>query len=144
MFDITIIEGEAKALDDRLENLLDWHAMEAGHPFIYDHVNLQATNRDGEVVGGLIGKAQLGWLFVRLLALAPEARRSGLGGKLLARAEAVAGEMGLCGVYLDTYEFQAPGFYSRLGYSEIGRLPAAGGHPQRIWFAKTLGGEAGS
>ena len=64
------------------------------------------------------------------------ARGGGIGAQLLARAEAMAREDGLVGIYLDTFEFQAPRFYLREGYREIGRLPKVGDAPQRIWFAK--------
>lgn len=138
MIEITIEEGKGTAFDGALDRLLDVDAMQAGHPFIVDEMFWRATDGSGKVVGGLSGKAQLGWLFVKLLALAPDARGSGLGGRLLEKAEDHAREHGLAGVYLDTYEFQAPDFYKKMGYAEIGRLPPAGGHPQRIWFAKTL------
>jgi GNAT superfamily N-acetyltransferase len=138
MTDFTIERGEGTALNETLETLLDVHAKDAEHPFIVDHVFWKATDDNGGVVGGLSGKSQLGWLYVELLALAPQARGSGLGGTLLEKAEAFAREKGLAGVYLDTYEFQAPLFYEKCGYTEIGRLPAADGAPQRIWFAKAL------
>jgi GNAT superfamily N-acetyltransferase len=93
---------------------------------------------DGSLLGGLYGWGQLGWFFVKLLALAPGARGRGIGGQLLGEAETHARRSGLVGIYLDTYEFQAPEFYAKMGYTEFGRLPAAGGHPQRIWYAKTL------
>jgi len=138
MTDFTIEKGEGTAFDNTLEKLLDVHAHEAGSPFIVEEMFWKAKDGEGAIIGGLSGKSQLGWLFVKLLALAPQARRTGLGGELLEKAEAYARENGLAGVYLDTYDFQAPGFYAKCGYSEIGRLPAAGGQPQRIWFAKAF------
>jgi GNAT superfamily N-acetyltransferase len=139
MAEVRIVEGTGSGLDDDLERLLDVHALKAGHPFIVEEMFWKATDETGKIVGGLSGKSQLGWLFVKLLGLAPAARGSGVGGKLLARAEDFARENRLAGVYLDTYEFQAPVFYVKCGYTEIGRLPAVDGHPQRIWFAKVVG-----
>ena len=104
-------------------------------PFRLQH-RCHAATWDGELLGGFSGKAHLGWLYVLLLATAPDARGTGVGAALMKRGEVIARNMGLVGVYLDTYDFQAPGFYERIGYTEIGRLPAAGGHPQRIWFRK--------
>lgn len=133
--EITVLDGESKELEDRLVHILEEHSMEAGSPFIEDDVSIRATD-GGKLVGGLTGKAHLGWLYVKLLAMASGTRGKGVGASLMTRGEEVARGMGLVGVYLDTYDFQAPAFYERLGYTEIGRLPAAGGHPQRIWFRK--------
>lgn len=137
MTEITITENGAE-LQLRLDQLLDKGAEALGHPFNPQAIGFEARDRGGTFLGGIYGWGQLGWFFVKLLALAPEARKRGVGGELLTRAETHARETGLCGIYLDTYEFQAPGFYAKMGYEEIGRLPAIGGHPQRIWFAKKL------
>ena len=140
MIEIVKIEGEDDALAASLDALLDAQAEDLGHPFDPQVVAFVAKDTDGILLGGLYGWGQLGWFFVKLLALEPEARGRGIGSRLLAEAEAHARLSGLAGIYLDTYEFQAPEFYARMGYTEFGRLPAAGGHPQRIWFAKTFDG----
>ncbi|MBW3095754.1 GNAT family N-acetyltransferase [Pseudohoeflea coraliihabitans] len=122
----------------RLDAMLDEAADALGVPFNPVEVVLEAREPDGTLLGGLSGYGQLGWLFVKLLALTPEARGRGVGMQLIRRAEDVAREHGWSGVYLDTFTFQAPAFYRKLGYREIGRLPAIDGHPQRIWFARKL------
>ena len=93
---------------------------------------------DGGLVGGLAAYEDQRWLYVKLLGVAEASRGGGIGRRLLAQAEDHARRKGLVGVYLDTFEFQAPRFYKELGYTECGRLPATGGAPQRIWFAKTF------
>lgn len=133
--EITVVEDEAKDLDGQLVHILETHSSEAGSPFVEEDVGVRAT-QDGKLLGGLTGKAHLGWLYVKLLAMTPDARGKGVGARLMERGEEIARGMGLVGVYLDTYDFQAPGFYEKIGYTEIGRLPAAGGHPQRIWYRK--------
>ena len=137
MIEIAVTDDESE-LARRLDALLDEAADALGHPFNPKPVGFEARDRDGSFLGGLFGWSQLGWFFVKSLALAPEARKRGVGGMLLATAEDHARENGLSGVYLDTHEFQAPDFYAKMGYDEVGRLPAAGGHPQRIWFCKVL------
>ena len=140
MIEIVKFEGEDSLFEKRLDDLLDDHAEANGTPFDPQVVGFAARDAGGTVVGGLYGWAQLGWFFVKLLSLAPEARKTGTGGRLLADAEVHARGEGLVGVYLDTYEFQAPGFYEKMGYREFGRLPAVDGHPQRIWYAKIFDG----
>jgi GNAT superfamily N-acetyltransferase len=91
-------------------------------------------------VGGLYGWAQLAGSSSSFWHLRPRQGRLERAGRLLADAEVHARGEGLVGVYLDTYEFQAPGFYEKMGYREFGRLPAVDGHPQRIWYAKIFDG----
>ncbi|MFZ2103609.1 MAG: GNAT family N-acetyltransferase [Oricola sp.] len=138
MITISAAEGDAKAFEDALDRLLDDHAEAIGTPFNARDINLQATDEAGVFLGGLRGYSQLGWLFVQYLALAPAGRGQGVGRRLMEEAEAIARERGLAGIWVDTYEFQAPDFYAKLGYTEYGRLPAVVSHPQRIWFCKVL------
>ena len=136
--EIVDVEGEEdlSVLSDEVIALLDDAAAELGRVFANEPFSLRARDAEGRMVGGLAGFSTQGWFFVKLLAVSPDVRGTGVGHRLLQRAEEHARAEGLAGVYLDTYEFQAPVFYARQGYSEIGRLPAVGDAPQRIWFAK--------
>jgi GNAT superfamily N-acetyltransferase len=92
----------------------------------------------GTVQAGLRGWSFWSWLFVNWLWVAEAHRHRGLGSQLLLRAEAIARERGCIGVYLDTFSFQAPGFYLRHGYEEFGRLEGLPPNHARIWFRKRL------
>lgn len=74
----------------------------------------------GAVTGGLWGITSYQWLFTELLFVPPALRGRGLGAEILGRAEAEARRRGCRGAWLDTFEFQARGFYERLGYSLFG------------------------
>jgi predicted N-acetyltransferase YhbS len=99
--------------------------------------------RDGtDVVGGLIGSTSYGWLLVKILWVAEEVRRRGLGTCLMAQAEALARGRGCHGAWLDTSTADAEQFYIRLGYKRFGVLENIGselphGH-RRAFFAKRL------
>ena len=80
------------------------------------------ARRDGVLVGGATGFTRWGWLFVEYLWVSDEARGGGLGTRLLRDAEATARERGCGKVWLDTFSFQAPDFYARLGYRQFGEL----------------------
>ncbi len=90
---------------------------------------------DGEVVGGLWGRTGYGFLFVELVALGP-ARGLGLGRKVMGLAEAEARRQGLLGIWLDTWTFQAPGFYPKLGFVECGRITEYPPGHDRIFYVK--------
>ncbi|HEV2146876.1 MAG TPA: GNAT family N-acetyltransferase [Longimicrobiaceae bacterium] len=78
---------------------------------------------DGALLGGLYGATTWGWLLVDGLWVAEELRGRGLGRRLLLAAEAAAVERGCRGAWLGTFDFQARGFYERLGYTVFAELP---------------------
>ena len=92
----------------------------------------------GKVVGGLVGETYLDWLAIEILWIADEYRRKGLGRQLVERAETEARKRGARNVYLNTFSFQAPGFYAKLGYIEFGRLNDFPKGHSRHWMMKTL------
>ena len=112
------LDGD-KALAIR-EMLRDYNARFIGRPDWLPMV-ITALDAEDELVGGLAGQYGLGWLHVDMLAVAPERRRTGIGMQLLEQAEQWARQRGALGVYLETIEFQALGFYERLGYRPFGQ-----------------------
>jgi GNAT superfamily N-acetyltransferase len=92
----------------------------------------------GELVAGLHGWTWGRTGFVRALWVREDSRRQGLGARLLAAAEGEARRRGCREMQLDTYSYQAPGFYRRLGYEEIGALPGWPDRASRIFFRKPL------
>jgi GNAT superfamily N-acetyltransferase len=76
----------------------------------------------GEMVGGLYGYTHWGWLFISHLWVAEALRDQCYGTELVARAEHEAGRRGCRRAYLDTFDFQALGFYQKRGYEVFGLL----------------------
>jgi predicted N-acetyltransferase YhbS len=92
---------------------------------------------DGEAVqAGLIGEVALRWLQVDKFWVSEALRGQGIGGALLAAAEAEARRLGALGIHLNTSSFQAPDFYRRHGFQEIGRLQGRPPGHDRLWMAK--------
>jgi GNAT superfamily N-acetyltransferase len=91
----------------------------------------------GEVVAGLAGETYCGWLFIKYLWVSEGLRGCGVGRELMVRAEARAGDRGCHSARVDTFSFQAPGFYQKLGYEEFGRLDYPPDH-QRHFLRKRL------
>ncbi|HEX7970577.1 MAG TPA: GNAT family N-acetyltransferase [Stellaceae bacterium] len=92
----------------------------------------------GKVLGGLWGSTAWQWLFVHLLWLPEGLRGAGLGSDLLRRAEAEARRRGCRNVWLDTFSFQARGFYEGLGYSVFGTLDDYPPGHRRFFLQKAL------
>jgi GNAT superfamily N-acetyltransferase len=86
-------------------------------------VNLFARDAAGKIQAGLVGEVWGGWLRVKILWVAAAFRGRGLGQRLLETAEQEASDLGAQGCFLHTFDFQAPGFYQRLGYEVYGELP---------------------
>lgn len=76
----------------------------------------------GAPVGGLWGRTGGSWMFVELLFVPEALRRRGWGRKLMTLAEDEAKARGCIGAWLDTFSFQARGFYERLGYEVFGTI----------------------
>ncbi|EGA72117.1 putative acetyltransferase [Vibrio sinaloensis DSM 21326] len=80
-----------------------------------------AEDDEGHFLGGLTGEIFTNTLFVEFLWLDEENRSAGTGRKLMQAIEQEAKARGVTDLYLDTYSFQAPGFYAKLGFKEVGR-----------------------
>ncbi|MFJ3372451.1 GNAT family N-acetyltransferase [Pseudomonas sp. NPDC086251] len=91
-----------------------------------------------EILGGLYGRVFYQWLYVELLAVPEQARGQGMGTKLMHMAEDLAREKNCIGVWLDTFDFQAPGFYQKLGYSELDQIVDYPPGHKRFFFQKRL------
>jgi len=111
---------------------------EMGGPYDREPVTVLARDPSGTVRGGLLGLTYWNWLFIDWLWLARDARGRGLGSRLLERAEEIARRRGCTDAYTDTFSFQAPGFWTRHGYGEFGRLDGMPPGHARIWFRKSL------
>jgi GNAT superfamily N-acetyltransferase len=92
----------------------------------------------GAVTGGLWGVTSYGWLCIELLFVPAPARGRGLGSELVAQAETEALARGCRRAWVDTFEFQARGFYERLGYRLFGELPDYPAGSSRFFLQKTL------
>ncbi|CAI8758368.1 GNAT family N-acetyltransferase [Pseudomonas sp. IT-P294] len=101
-------------------------------------IALLVRDDNGEILGGLYARVFYQWMFIELLSVPEQARGQGLGSKLMRMAEEVAREKECVGVWLDTFDFQAPGFYQKLGYSELGQIVDYPPGHKRLFFQKRL------
>lgn len=81
-----------------------------------------ARDENGRVVAGLHGWTWAGWLKINYLWVSAMERRRGRGRQMLLMAEAEARRRGCTRATLNTYSFQAPEFYYKLGYRTIATI----------------------
>jgi GNAT superfamily N-acetyltransferase len=92
----------------------------------------------GEVLGGLFGGTAYGYLHVDMLIVPESLRGAGLGSRLMQQAEDEAVRRGCEGSYLDTFDFQARGFYERIGYTVFGQIEDMPPGHTRFFLRKSL------
>jgi GNAT superfamily N-acetyltransferase len=85
-------------------------------------IRLNARDVDGLVLGGLRAVVAMHWLRIEVLWVRDDMRGKGIGSQLLAEAERMARDLGARNAALETFEWQAPGFYARHGYVEVARM----------------------
>jgi ribosomal protein S18 acetylase RimI-like enzyme len=116
----TLPPDDARAVDEGLGDSND-----AAAP-LHEVVRLGCFAREESagVVGGALGRTWGGAAELQQLWVDPAHRRRGLGERLVRAFEQRAAERGCTLVYLETFSFQAPAFYGRLGYREIAAIAA--------------------
>lgn len=129
--------ADAAIRDAIVGPLVEYNTQRSG---LNDHRPLVLAIEDdnGQVLGGLWGRTAFGWLFVELLLVPETLRGRGIGTDLMLRAENEAIVRGCQNAWLDTFEFQARGFYERLGYSCFGQLSDYPVGVSRYFMKKSL------
>ena len=107
-------------------------------PSLYEPVALLVRDDNDAILGGLYGHTFYRWLFIELLAVPEQGRGQGIGSKLMNMVEEFAREKDCVGIWLDTFDFQAPGFYKKLGYTECGEIVDYPLGHKRHFFRKRL------
>ena len=139
--DLDIVLTDTPSSEDRAAVLKGLIAFNEAHAGPHAWQSLAVLVRDpatGRTQGGLCGASFAGWLFVELLWLPEALRRGGIGTRLMRAAEAEATRRFCRGVWLDTYSFQARGFYEKLGYTLFGTLDDCPPGFQRFYLYKRL------
>lgn len=83
--------------------------------------NFLAFDDDG-LIGGAIGYVAYNWYFLDLLYVDEEYRGQDIGTNLIKQIEAFAKEENLTGVRMETWDFQARGFYEKNGYTVFAEI----------------------
>ena len=136
---VTTIEAppEKPTLDALGEGLKNYNERFTGSSPSAEFV---VTLRDdkGKFLGGILCVVYWQALFVKWVWLDDSVRKQGLGAKLMSDAESEGRRRGATMTHLDTFSFQARGFYEKLVYRVFGTLDYPGTDFQRHYMAKVL------
>ena len=119
--------------------LVEYNSNQAG-PSQSRPIAILVKDHANTVVGGLWGHTGYEWLFTQLLVVPSGLRGRGIGAEIMQLAEREAVQRGCRGAWLDTFEFQARGFYERIGYKCFGELPNYPKGFSRYFMQKALSG----
>jgi GNAT superfamily N-acetyltransferase len=124
-------ESDERREDELLDHLVHYNrARSEAIRLRFERDNLKARpvqafalDEAGQLIGGCAGSTVnvWHWLTVDTMWVEPSHRGHGIGRELLAEVEGQARARGCRWAKLNTWEFQAPEFYERLGYVVYGR-----------------------
>ncbi len=97
----------------------------------------------GEIVGGAIGRTWGSCCEIQQLWVERGHRRQGIATRLLQEIERKARERGCSTFFLETFSFQAPPLYRKLGYEVHLEIPGFPDDIVKYVMLKTVGGDDG-
>jgi len=133
-----VVDHDVPDGPETIEQLLRDYNRHNGPARNYQKLGILLKDDAGRTIGGLWGASRYRWLFIDHLFIPEHLRRTGLGTSLLHQAEDIARARDCIGVYLDTFAFQAPDFYQKLGYTIFGELKDFPPGASKFWLYKRL------
>jgi len=120
---LEVIKGEPCPEDKKVmvEGMLAYHKSK-GHIRKDEFYSILLKNNDKKLLGTIIVSFRWGGMHIQTLWIDETERNHGWGKKLMQMAEAEAIKRGCTLAYTDTYTWQAPTFYEKLGYELYGKL----------------------
>jgi ribosomal protein S18 acetylase RimI-like enzyme len=110
---------------------------------IFEALVIAAATPGNKIIGGLVGQTCPNWRWARITMLWVEEpyRTQGIGRKLLRAAEVEAARQGCHYMQLETFSFQARGFYEKDGYVVFGEQEDFPPGHRRFYLSKKLSPE---
>ena len=134
IFDFQLISRDDKLYADIVRRFERWNRQETD--WNWETYTIALIDRRRLLAAGR-GIVNMGLVEIRGVWVEPEWRGRGVGRQLMAEIEAEAMRRGCTRAALDSYSWQAPGFYERLGWQCFGVLEYPNG-TSRHWFVKEL------
>jgi ribosomal protein S18 acetylase RimI-like enzyme len=123
---------------DLLENNLEKSVVGCETPRNKQELCVFMRDEAEKMIGGLRGITVWGWLQIKNLWVAEDFRGLDLGTEMIRKAEEEAIGRGCIGSVVDTFDFQAAGFYEKMGYTTFGVQEGFPTGHKRIYLQKRL------
>ena len=141
MNELTLIahNGEPNPADKQavIDGLLSYHASQ-GHQRKSELFSIFLKDKNGKVLGGVIVSFLWNGMEIQSLWVDESVRDQGWGRKLLEAAEAEGMKRGCTIAYTNTFSWQAPEFYQKMGYILYGKLEGFPKENELSYFRKDL------
>ena len=101
-------------------------------------IGIYYEDESGKKLAGLTGETFGNWLCIKYLYVEENLRGKGIGSRIIEAAEKEAKSRGCKYAFVDTFSFQAPGFYEKQGYKEVFALTDYPYTGARYYYTKAL------
>ena len=135
---VPIADGDDGFIKDKLVEY-NLSMVPATQSELFESVSKKIVDEEGNIIAGCLAIMHC-WnvVAIDILWVDDQYRGQGLGSILLGKVEREAMEKGCHLVHLDTYDFQAKGFYEKNGYSLFGILEDCPKGHIRYYLKKSL------
>lgn len=114
-------EPDVNDFEELAKGMLAYHEL-SGHPRKSEKYNIFLKDDDGNIYGGVIVTFLWNGMEIDSLWVTESLRGKGWGRKLMEAVEAEGKKRGCTVAYTNTFPWQAPGFYEKMGYTLYGKL----------------------
>jgi ribosomal protein S18 acetylase RimI-like enzyme len=131
-------EPDPDAIQSLRSKLAAYNVAQMGGDDHHEEVFISLRDEDARLVGGVVAEFVWGMCEVDFLWVHDDLRGEGYGCKLLAQVEQEAVKRGCQNIFLDTFSFQAPGFYQKLGYEIVAEIADYPPGRSKVFLRKRL------
>ena len=96
------------------------------------------VEEDSKIAAGIVASAVFDTVEIDYLCVAEEYRGHGYGEQLFNKVEKEAAAKQIKRIILNTYSFQAPAFYKKMGYKQLFKIAPAFKDYDQYYFIKEL------
>ena len=133
-----ILESRKSKKTQELGNLIRSYNQSKREPSKSEPLNIYVEDEQGNQLAGMVAETFGNWLEIEYLYVSEELRGQGIGSEILCKAEQEARERKCKYSFVDTYQFQAPDFYKKHGYTEVFALKGYPYTGERYYYTKEL------
>lgn len=123
---------------DEIHQLLKAYNLSKREKSESEPIGIFYEDERGNKLAGLTGETFGNWLCIRYFYVDSLLRGKGIGSRILEAAETEAKNRGCKYAFVDTFSFQAPGFYEKKGFRQVFALTDYPYTGARYYFTKAL------